>query len=72
MNMKKIIFIYEGLICNNKENISIAPSPQGTPLTNNKENKNSPPCAPGQKYFFWIYLIAMKIVISMFESPINL
>ena len=70
--MKIFIFMFEGPISNNKEKINIAPSPQGTPLTNNKENKNPlPPCAPGQKLFFWIYLIAMKIVIFMFESPIS-
>ena len=34
--------MFEGLISNNKEKINIAPSPQGTPLTNNKENKNPP------------------------------
>ena len=45
--------MFEGLISNNKEKLNIAPSPQGTPLTNNKENKKSPPpCAPGQKLFF--------------------
>ena len=40
MNMKIFIFMFEGLISKNKEKINIAPSPQGTPLTNNKENKS--------------------------------
>ena len=40
MNMQIFIFMFEGLISNNKEKINIAPSPQGTPLPNNKENKN--------------------------------
>ena len=35
--------MFEGLISNNKEKINIAPSPQGTPLTNNNENKKSSP-----------------------------
>ena len=36
-----------------KKEKNIAPSPQGTPLTNKKENKNPlPPCAPGQKLIF--------------------
>ena len=30
--MKIFIFMFEGLISNNKDNINIAPSPQGTPL----------------------------------------
>ena len=42
MNMKNFLFMFEGLISNNKEQINIAPSPQGTPLTINKENKNPP------------------------------
>ena len=33
MNMKIFIFMFEGLISNNKEKINIASSPQGTPLT---------------------------------------
>ena len=43
--------MFEGLISNNKEKINIAPSPQGTPLTNNKENK-PPPARQGKNYFF--------------------
>ena len=30
--MKMLLFMFEGLISNNKENINIAPSPPGTPL----------------------------------------
>ena len=53
MNMKKFILMFEGLISNNKEKINIAPSPQGTPLTNNKENKNPlPPARQGKNHFF--------------------
>ena len=32
MNMKIFIFMFESLISNNKEQINIPPSPQGTPL----------------------------------------
>ena len=35
--------MFGGLISNNKEKINIAPSPQETPLTNKKGNKNSTP-----------------------------
>ena len=44
--------MFEGLISNNKEKINIAPSPQGTPLTNNKANKNPFPLRARAKIIF--------------------
>ena len=45
--------MFEGLISNNKEEKNIAPSPKGTPLTNNKENKNPPPLRARSKIIFF-------------------
>ena len=58
MNMKIFVFMFEGLISYNKEKINIAPSPQGTPLTNNKENKNPlpPPLRARAKIIFFEFI----------------
>ena len=52
--MKILVFIFEGPISYNKENINIDPSPWD---------------ALGKQIFFWISLINMKILIFIFEGP---
>ena len=54
--MEILIFKFEGLISNNKENKNFASTP--------------PRDAPGTKIFFLISLIYMEILVYKFEGPI--